>query len=114
MSYGLDGSDIVKENLRQLCVWNVSADAHTPEKWWRYVNAANAHCGNFQVCLQLVICFILFNLTCICLFVEYCTYDTTTTTATTASVLLRPTPASACARSCQTQSAASTWRWSTG
>jgi hypothetical protein len=34
---GLDGSDIVKENLRQLCIWEVLWNEKTTSKWWDYV-----------------------------------------------------------------------------
>ena len=47
--FGLDGEDIVRENMRQMCVLNVSRAEGHPEKWWDYVNAANDACGNFKI-----------------------------------------------------------------
>ena len=45
----LEGSDIVKENLRQLCLWysvnQTATGDHTEEqKWWNYVNRFSEDC----------------------------------------------------------------------
>ena len=48
---GLSGADIIRENLRQKCIWREYGGAGAPEeqqgvgsKWWDYVNAFNANC----------------------------------------------------------------------
>jgi hypothetical protein len=47
--YGLDGEDIVRENLRQSCIFNVTSAEGKEYKWWQYVAEANAVCGNFKL-----------------------------------------------------------------
>jgi hypothetical protein len=42
---GLSGTDVVRENLRQLCVFNVSTAAGAQHKWWRFVNLFSAACA---------------------------------------------------------------------
>lgn len=61
----LEGRDIVKENLRQLCLWQMVNQSHTgdpktEQKWWTYVNRFSEDCydeetkpmepGPFQDC----------------------------------------------------------------
>jgi hypothetical protein len=41
---GLDGQDIIEENLRQLCIFNVSSAEGHPEKWWTYVSQHEQRC----------------------------------------------------------------------
>eukprot|EP00898_Chlorokybus_atmophyticus_P003912 jgi/Chlat1/4521/Chrsp29S04587 len=42
---GYDGKDVVLENLRQLCVFQIAKDAvHMPWLWWSYVNDFNDRC----------------------------------------------------------------------
>jgi len=54
---GVSGADEVKENLRQLCIWQSyggessnKADVGIGAKWWRYVNEFASQCSgdNFQ------------------------------------------------------------------
>jgi hypothetical protein len=47
--YGLDGKDIVVENLRQLCIFNVTTAKKEQWKWWKYVTEANKECGQFKI-----------------------------------------------------------------
>ena len=41
---GYDGKQVVTENLRQLCVYKVTNDSHTPWKWWDYVTDFQIRC----------------------------------------------------------------------
>jgi hypothetical protein len=41
---GLDGLDVVTENLRQACVFNVTTAKKQQNRWWRYVELFNAEC----------------------------------------------------------------------
>jgi len=34
----LDGTDVVKENLRQICVWKYADELNRPSIWWNYIN----------------------------------------------------------------------------
>jgi len=42
---GVRGSDVVIENLRQRCIFQVGNYSY-PEKWWDYVSAWQTKCGN--------------------------------------------------------------------
>jgi len=41
---GYDGKQVVTENLRQLCVYKVTNESHTPWKWWDYVTDFQIRC----------------------------------------------------------------------
>jgi len=41
---GLDGNDIVLENLRQLCIWEVTKGLGSEHKWWDYVSLFDEKC----------------------------------------------------------------------
>ncbi|KAG0592962.1 hypothetical protein KC19_1G293800 [Ceratodon purpureus] len=41
---GYEGKDVVLENLRQLCVFNVARDAKRPWVWWDYVTDFQIRC----------------------------------------------------------------------
>jgi len=50
-SIGLDGSDIVRENLRQICAFKVASkggDVNKQAKWWDYISQFEAKCGTKQ------------------------------------------------------------------
>jgi hypothetical protein len=44
-SRGLDGADIVVENLRQICIFQEANNTGVPEKWWDYVAAWQTNCS---------------------------------------------------------------------
>lgn len=51
-STGISGADVVRESLRQKCIWNIyggesapEADQGVGEKWWSYVNAFFSSCS---------------------------------------------------------------------
>jgi hypothetical protein len=53
LANGVNGADVVKENLRQICIWNVlsksvdgGADRKELMKWWCYVNDFGNQCFN--------------------------------------------------------------------
>lgn len=41
---GHSGEDIIKENLRQMCVWDAAKKAGKPWSWWVYVSEFNRKC----------------------------------------------------------------------
>ena len=42
---GFQGSHVIEETLRQVCVWwTVNGTITEQEKWWKYVNAFNNKC----------------------------------------------------------------------
>jgi hypothetical protein len=47
LTSGISGADVVRENLRQICVWrNVKND--NPDKWWKYINCFQKNCTETQ------------------------------------------------------------------
>jgi hypothetical protein len=44
MAAGLDGRDVVTEDLRQLCVFNVTAAAGDAWRWWKYAAEFDREC----------------------------------------------------------------------
>jgi len=45
LSVGLDGADVVKENIRQDCVWRVVNATSQQYRWWSYVNGFQTSCS---------------------------------------------------------------------
>eukprot|EP00475_Leptophrys_vorax_P044815 TRINITY_DN9109_c0_g1_i1.p1 TRINITY_DN9109_c0_g1~~TRINITY_DN9109_c0_g1_i1.p1 ORF type:complete len:515 (-),score=142.41 TRINITY_DN9109_c0_g1_i1:644-2188(-) len=43
---GISGADVVRENLRQVCVWRNVNSTGNPMLWWRYVNQFQRECAN--------------------------------------------------------------------
>lgn len=41
---GLDGEDVVLENLRQICIWQVTNSTGEQHKWWDYVQLFDSNC----------------------------------------------------------------------
>lgn len=46
MCSGLNGSDCVRENLRQLCLLRYLNKTGHEEKWWNYASRVLDECGN--------------------------------------------------------------------
>lgn len=45
LSTGISGADIVRENLRQICIHKQVANENKIIKWWNYVNCFNENCN---------------------------------------------------------------------
>jgi len=42
---GISGAEVVRENLRQVCIWrNVNSTGH-PQLWWKYINQFQKQCS---------------------------------------------------------------------
>lgn len=49
--YGLDGLDIIRENLRQICIWQQAKATYATdfgEQWWDYVARFKQNCAGSQ------------------------------------------------------------------
>lgn len=44
LSMGLSGAHVVKENLRQLCLWNYLNTTGSTELWWEFVEQFDVYC----------------------------------------------------------------------
>jgi len=43
---GMDGEDVVKENLRQICIFEQANNTHHTEKWWNYALSFAQNCSH--------------------------------------------------------------------
>ena len=49
--YGLDGLDIIRENLRQICIWQQAKKTYATDfgmQWWEYVARFKENCAGSQ------------------------------------------------------------------
>lgn len=44
LEHGSDGRDIVRENLRQMCIWQYANATGIPQLWWHYIQAFAVKC----------------------------------------------------------------------
>jgi len=45
LNTGITGEDIVRENLRQMCVFQYASSNNNPHLWWQYVNKFETDCA---------------------------------------------------------------------
>jgi len=41
---GISGADVVRENLRQICIWRNVNSTGNPQLWWKYINQFQKKC----------------------------------------------------------------------
>ncbi len=44
LTSGVSGADVVRENLRQICIWREVNGTGHPETWWKYINCFQNTC----------------------------------------------------------------------
>jgi hypothetical protein len=49
---GISGTDVVKESLRCLCIWNRYSEIKEGVKWWNFVGAFEEHCYAADLFMQ--------------------------------------------------------------